>query len=248
MDITNLDQVRKVLDNIDFDIFLHLAAYTNVAGAETNKDICFKINVDGTKNVFDVVSSSGKKFIYVSTDFIFDGKTPPYYEDSNPSPAGVYAQSKYEGEKILKDKGMIVRISYPYRATFETKKDFFRTFKFYLEQKKPLIMITDSLMTPTFIDDIAYGLKYLFQNYSATTFHLIGCKAISPYDASILIADKFNLDKSLIGKTTYEEYIKNKPGLPKLADIRSSKNNFWKMKDFEEGLSEVALQLQKFSF
>ena len=243
MDITNLDQVRKVLDNIDFDIFLHLAAYTNVAGAETNKDICFKINVDGTKNVFDVVSSSGKKFIYVSTDFIFDGKTPPYYEDSNPSPAGVYAQSKYEGEKILKDKGMIVRISYPYRATFETKKDFFRTFKFYLEQKKPLIMITDSLMTPTFIDDIAYGLKYLFQNYSATTFHLTGCKAISPYDVSILIADKFNLDKSLIGKITYEEYIKNKPGLPKLADIRSSKNNFWKMRDFEQGLDEIKFQM-----
>ena len=65
-------------------------------------------------------------------------------------------------------------------------------------------MITDSLMTPTFIDDIAYGLKYLFNNHSPETYHLVGGNSLSPYDAAVLTADKFNLDKSLIGKTTYE--------------------------------------------
>ena len=55
------------------------------------------------------------------------------------------------------------------------------------------------------------------------------------------MAEKFNLDKSLIGKTTYEEYVKGKARLPKLADIRSKKNNFWKMKTFEEGLDEIKI-------
>ena len=104
-------------------------------------------------------------------------------------------------------------------------------------------MIADSLMTPTFIDDIAFGLKYLFQNFTPEIFHLTGGKAISPYEAALLIAEKFNLDKSLISKTTYEEYIKNKAALPKLTDIRSKKNNFWKMKSFEEGLEEIKKQL-----
>jgi len=244
MDITNKEEVKKIIAETDFDIFLHLAAYTNVSGAETNKELCYKINVDGTKNVFDVVQKKGKKFIYISTDFVFDGKNPPYYEDSLPNPLGVYAQSKYQGEKIVQGKAMIVRISYPYRAYFDKKRDFFRTFKTYLEQKKELFMINDSLMTPTFIDDIAYGLKYLFKNYSPEIFHLTGGKAISPYEAALLIADKFNLDKSLIGKTTYKEYIKNKPGLPQYSDIRSKKNNFWKMKTFEEGLNEVVKQLK----
>jgi len=243
MDVTDEEQVKNVLKEIDFDIFLHLAAYTNVPGAETNKELCFKINVDGTKNVFDVVKSQGKKFIYVSTDFVFDGVNPPYDENSQPNPISAYAISKYEGEKIVKDQAMIVRIAYPYRSSFEIKKDFFRTFKSYLENNKPLSMITDSLMTPTFIDDIAFGLKYLFNNHSNDIFHLVGADSLSPYKASLLVADKFNLDKSLIEKTTYKEYVKEKARLPQFATIKSKKNNFYKMRGFEEGLEEIKKQL-----
>ena len=243
MDITNVDEVNSILKRIDFDVFLHLAAYTNVAGAETNKEICFKINRDGTRNVFDIVTAKGKKFIYISTDFVFDGTSPPYFEDSTPNPIATYAASKYEGEKVVKGSAMIVRIAYPYRAAFGPKKDFFRTFKSLLEQKKPLTMITDSLMTPTFIDDIAYGLKYLFNNFSPEAYHLVGSRSLSPYDAAIKVAETFGLDKSLIGKTTYQQYVKDKAALPRLADIRSKKNDFWKMKTFEEGLEEIKKQL-----
>lgn len=243
MDITNREQVDNALKDLDFNIFFHLAAYTNVAGAETNKDLCYKINVEGTKNVFDAVQKKHKKFIYISTDFVFDGVTPPYNEDSVPNPVGVYASSKYEGEKIVKDQAMIIRIAYPYRAIFKLKKDFFRTFKTYLEQKKPLTMIVDSLMTPTFIDDIAFGLKYLFNNYSPEIYHLVGSQSLSPFDVASKVTEVFNLDKSLIGKTSFEEYIKNKPGLPKLADVRSKKNNFYEMKSFAQGLEEIKKQL-----
>lgn len=245
MDITDPSQVKKNLGDIDFDLFLHLAAYTNVAGAENNKELAFKINRDGTKNVFNFVRGKGKKFLYISTDFVFDGTTPPYFEDSVPNPEAIYALSKYEGEKIVKDQAMIVRISYPYRASFEGKKDFMRTFKFLLEQKKPLTMIADSLMTPTFIDDIAYGLRHLFNNFSPEIYHLVGDRAISPYEAALEIADVFGLDKSLIGKTTLDEYTKDKAKLPKYADIRSKKNTFLKMKSFGEGLKEIVKQLKK---
>ncbi len=243
VDITNADKVNEVIGNLDFDIFLHLAAYTNVPKAEVEKDLAYKINRDGTKNVYGAVAKKDKNFIYISTDFVFDGKKPPYFEDSKPNPISVYAASKYEGEKIVKDKGMIVRIAYPYRTVFDLKRDFMRTFKAYLEEKKRLTMITDSLMTPTFIDDIAYGLRYLFHNYSPEVFHLVGGRALSPYDAALLVADAFNLDRSLVGKTSYEEYIKGKAPLPRLADIRSRKNDFWKMKTFAEGLEEIKKQL-----
>jgi dTDP-4-dehydrorhamnose reductase len=243
MDITNSEVVEKIIKETEFDVFLHLAAYTNVPKAETEKDLALKINRDGTKNVFQAVNQKQKKFVYISTDFVFDGVNPPYDEDSIPNPTSVYALSKYEGEKIVQNQAMIVRIAYPYRANFEIKKDFFRTFKFYLENNKPLSMITDSQMTPTFIDDIALGLKYLFNHYSPEVFHLVGADSLSPYDASLMVAEKFNLDKSLIGKTTYEEYVKGKARLPKLATIKSKKNNFYTMKTFEEGLEEIKKQL-----
>ena len=246
MDITNKEQVESTLKNLDFDIFFHLAAYTNVPGAESNKELCLKINRDGTKNVFEAVSKKQKKFIYISTDFVFDGIKPPYDEGSTPNPVGVYAQSKFEGEKIIGNDGMIVRIAYPYRANFELKKDFFRTFKSYLENGKTLSMITDSLMTPTFIDDIAYGLKYLFNNYSPKIFHLVGSESISPYNAALTVAKTFNLDKSLIGKTTYEEYVKGKARLPQFATIKSTNNNFYKMRSFKDGLNEIKSQMTKF--
>ena len=243
MDITDKEQVNNVFKNLNYDILLHLAAYTNVPGAETNKELAFRINRDGIKNVFEMVSQKQKKFIYVSTDFVFDGINPPYDEDSQPNPTSVYAASKYEGEKIVKDQAMIVRISYPYRAHFELKKDFFRTFKSYLENKKPLSMIIDSLMTPTFIDDIAFGLKFLFNNYSPQIFHLVGSDSFSPYDACLMVAEKFNLDKSLIGKTTYGKYVEGKAQLPQFVTIKSKKNNFYKMKTFEQGLEEIKKQL-----
>ncbi|MCS6956227.1 MAG: NAD(P)-dependent oxidoreductase [Patescibacteria group bacterium] len=248
MDITNKDQVYQILKEINFDILLHLAAYTNVAKANEEKDLAYKINVKGTENIFEQVLSKRKKIIYISTDFVFDGTNPPYFEDSKPKPAGIYGQTKYQGELIVNpkkySKSLIVRISYPYRANFFQKKDFFRTFKTLLEEKKPLKMIINSLMTPTFIDDIACGLRYLINNFSNDIVHLVGTQSLSPYDAAVLIAEKFNLNKNLISKTTFEEYIKIKPGLPQYSQIKSKKNNFWKMKTFEEGLNEIIKQLQ----
>lgn len=251
MDITDKDRVYKVLKEINFDVFLHLAAYTNVSQAEIEKEICFKVNVEGTKNVFEVVSFKKKQFIYISTDFVFDGKkhiyqqlTPSYYEDSKPNPLGVYGQSKYEGEKIVAKEAMIVRISYPYRARFEAKLDFFRKFKKYLEEKKPLTLIKDSLMTPTFIDDIAYGLRYLIKNFSKEIFHLVGSDCLSPYQIGLIIAEKFNLDKGLISEISFVDFIKGRPYFPQFSVIKSKKNNFWPMKTFEQGLEEIKNQLK----
>lgn len=244
MDITNRDAVHSTLSSTRFDLLLHLAAYTNVAGAETNKDLAYKINVDGTKNVFEVTQSLQRKFIYISTDFVFDGEHPPYDELSIPHPLSVYAQTKYEGEKFIRNNAMIVRIAYPYRAQFAEKKDFFRTFKWLIEQKKQINMIADSLMTPTFIDDIASGLKHLMTNYSPEVYHLVGKESLSPYDACLKIAKTFGLDSSLIGKTTLAEYIVGKAPLPRLAQIVSKKNTFTQMSSFEEGLLRIKEQLQ----
>jgi dTDP-4-dehydrorhamnose reductase len=236
MDITNKDQVEKNLSNLEFDIFLHLAAYTNVDGAEKEKTAAYVINVKGTENVFKTVKKLGKKFIYVSTDFVFDGQKPPYFEDSQPNPISYYGLTKYEGERIVRDQAMIVRFSYPYRARFDQKKDFVRTIKTFLEQQKSLTMVNDSLMTPTFIDDIAESFGHLFLNFSPKIYHIIGQDSMSPFQAARKIAETFNLDSRLISSISYDEYFKNKAKRPKLADMKSKKNDFFPMKTFSQGL------------
>lgn len=243
MDITDKDSVNSYLKSVSFDLLLHLAAYTNVVGAETEKEKAFLINETGTKNLLQIVQSQKKEFLYISTDFVFDGTKPPYTETSVPNPISVYGASKYAGEKVVGNDGMIVRISYPYRSAYEIKKDIFRTLKGLLEGGKTLSMVNDSLMVPTFIDDIAFGLKYLMNNFSKETFHLVGADAMSPYTLATLIAKTFRLNESLVGKTTYDAYFINKAKGPRYSDIRSTKNTFYKMHTFEEGLSIIKDQL-----
>ncbi|MFN4212387.1 MAG: SDR family oxidoreductase, partial [Microgenomates group bacterium] len=170
-----------------------------------------------------------------------------YDEESQPHPISYYGQTKYQGERVInlsaEKKAMIVRISYPYRAVFDKKKDFVRNVKSLLEQEKTLFMITDSLITPTFIDDIAYALKYLFDNFASEIFHLVGSDSLSPYEAGKLIAKTFNLNQSLIQPISYKEYFENRAKRPQYSGIKSKKNNFWKMKTFEEGLTVIKSQI-----
>lgn len=238
-DISNAEKVTEKLRTLDFDMFLHLAAYTNVDGAENERELAHRINVEGTKNVFDAVTAKGKQLIYLSTDFVFDGTHPPYYEDSVHHPLGYYAQTKYEGEQVVKDNAMIVRIAYPYRASFEPKKDFVRTLKSLLEQGRELRMISDASITPTFIDDIAMALAFLFKNYTPEIYHIVGGSSLSPYEAALKIADRFKLNKSLVKSTTYAEYSVGKAPRSQWSTIKTNKNTFYKMKTFEEGLAEL---------
>ncbi len=235
-DITKKNDVSKSLENIDFDLFLHLAAYTNVDSAEIDRESAYALNVEGTKNVFEATQKKRKQFIYISTGFVFDGEHPPYFEDSTPNPVGYYGMTKYEGEQIVKDQAMIVRIEYPFRAQFDQKKDFVRAIKTRLESGQEVTGISDSLITPTFIDDIAHGLKGLIRNFSPDIYHVVGEDSLSPYNAALLIAKNWHLDESLIKKITYDEYFVGKARRPKLAEVKSKRNNFYKMKTFKEAL------------
>ncbi len=239
LDITDKSTVSSVLGKTEYDILLHLAAYTNVDGAEIEKEQAYDVNVKGTKNLFDVVSDMGKKMIYVSTDFVFDGKIPPFDEKSKPNPIGYYGQTKYEGEQILQNQAMIVRISYPYGYPSAKKPDFVQRLRQVLEHNKPITMIADSAMTPTFIDDIAAGLDYLASNYRPDIYHLVGGKSYTPFEVGTIIAKHYDLPESLIMPITYKEYMKGKAPRPQYSIVMTSKNTFTPMKTFEEGLAHL---------
>lgn len=236
MDITNKNAVVKTLKSIDFDFFLHLAAFTNVDAAEKNKELAYNVNALGTQNIFEAVSLKKKKMIYISTGFVFDGNNPPYTENNSPRPISVYGETKYQGEQFLDKEAMIVRFDYPYRNEFGLKKDFVRGIVSALREGKQIAMVTDSLITPTFVDDIAYGLFHLIQNYSPEIYHLVGQNSISPYEAGMSIAKIGKFDALLIKRTSYSSYFKGKAKRPQFAKIISVKNTFTRMKSFEEGL------------
>ena len=217
-DITDRNLIQDRIEKSDAQVVLHLAAKTDVDGCEKDKDFgekgdAWRINVIGTENVALACKQSSKKLIYISTDFVFDGeKVGSYEEDDSPNPINWYGKTKFEGEKKVQNlckNYIIARIAYPYRKSF-IKKDLVRVLIEKIEAGESLKMVTDHIMVPTFIDDIASALKLLIKNDERGVFHVVGSQAITPYDTAILISDIYGFSKSNIAKTTREEFFKGR--------------------------------------
>ncbi len=255
VDITDYDSVLKAISSFDADIVLHLAAYTDVKQAEKEMDLgeksqSWKINVVGTENVAKACSKLSKKLIYFSTDLVLGGDDMPvggFSERSVPNPLSFYAKTKYEAEKIvnqLQTPWLIIRPAYPYRASFE-KPDFVRFFKTWLSEKKPIAVLEDRLVTPTFIDDLALAIDTLIEKDETGVYHAVGSQIISMYDAVLLIAKTFNLDQGLVSKTTRKEFLVGRPPEPFSSALNNAKIRQLgvNMHTFEEGLEEIRKQI-----
>jgi len=253
VDITDRQKVFSLISSSNASLVLHLAAKTDVDGCE--KDMsqgtngqAWKINVEGTKNVINACARSGKKLIYVSTDFVFDGKKEePYVEEDAPSPINWYGQTKYEGEKLVASSSLswvILRLAYPYRENFQ-KRDFTRVLIDRLKNGEKVSLITDHIMTPTFIDDLSNVLETIINKESLGIFHAVGSQFVSPFEAGVIISNIFGFDKNLLQKTTREEFFKNRAPRPFNLALKNDKIQKLgiKMKTLEEGIFEIRKQL-----
>jgi dTDP-4-dehydrorhamnose reductase len=102
VDIRNAQQVQKVLDNARPDWIVLAAAYADVDGCESHQDLAFAVNRDGALNVAKAARQTGGKLIFLSSDYVFDGKkTSPYEVDDSRNPQSVYGRSKAEAELSL---------------------------------------------------------------------------------------------------------------------------------------------------
>lgn len=251
-DITDTESLGALARDLEHSLVIHMAAKTDVDGCEKDKSLgesgdAWRINVTGTANVVGACKKSGKKIIYISTDFVFGGEDTPtdgYSEEDMPAPINWYARTKYTGEKIVSESGLpylILRIAYPYRKAYEQKKDFVRAVLGRLSAGQKVQAITDHIMTPTFIDDIAYAIKTLLDDGLSGIFHVVGSEFLTPYDAVVKIAEAFHLDYSLVVKTTRQEFFSGRAPRPFNLTIKNDKIERLgvRMRTFSEGLEEI---------
>lgn len=224
VDITQPETFSQI-DIGDAAVLIHLAAKADVDVSEGEKDKgeesdCWRMNVIGTKNIATFCQQNNLKIFYISTDFVFDGEKREgegYIEDDTPNPINFYGQSKYEGEKMVRNSGapyIILRIAYPYRKEFEQKGDFVRSIIKLLQDGTKITAVMDQIICPTFIDDIAFALKLLIEKNERGIFHCVGQTPITPYDAIIKIAQLFNFNNDLITPVTREEFYAGKAKRP----------------------------------
>lgn len=155
-DITNQGETENFILNCKPDAIIHCAAYTNVNKAEDEKDLCYKINVDGTKNIASACKKIDAKMIYISTDYIFDGKkNSPYEIDDNPNPLNFYGKTKLDGENVIKnslEKYFIVRISWVFG---KNGNNFVKTMLNLSQTQNELNIVSDQIGSPTYTVDLS---------------------------------------------------------------------------------------------
>lgn len=199
------------------------------------------INSIGTKNLYDVARSKGAKFIYISTDFVFSGNDGPYEEGSKPDPVDWYGMSKYLGEKVLdKTEDLVVRISFPYGYESPVKKDLVCRLYSLLSEKSEVSLVSDQIITPTFIDDVVMGLDFLINSQTTGVIHLTGGSSLSPEEIGLKIKEAFGLTTS-IGKSSLKDVYAQKAPRPFQSVMKNDTLTSlgFKPKTFDEGLELI---------
>lgn len=173
MDITRLESVEETFKKHKITAVLHLAAYTAVDAAEENSELCFKINTEGTKNLVTIAKQYDVPFLYVSTDYSFDGTKEGFYEvDDTCNPISVYGKSKYEGEQAVLNnlsKFFIVRISWVFSPQ---AKNFVKTMLKLGKERTEINVVSDQFGSPTYTPDAAEVMLDMITSTKYGTYHL----------------------------------------------------------------------------
>lgn len=199
LDITELFKVKQVIEAEKPDWVIHCASYTDVDAAECAPEVAHKINATGTENIAKICSKNNIKLIYISTDYVFDGKkNTPYTFGDKPNPINVYGQTKLEGELAVQkhcEKFYIVRTSWlygHYRDNFVEKM-------ISLTDKSEVKVVNDQIGCPTWTVDLANAIADLIdEEPEYGIYHICGSGQASWYEFAQEIFKLLKKDVNLV--------------------------------------------------
>ena len=171
LNIMDLDEVLKFVEDKKPDVIINCAAATNVDGCEKDWDFAYKLNALGPRNLAIAATKVGAKLVHVSTDYVFPGNgSSPITEFDQPAPISAYGKTKYEGEKFVQqfaDKWFIVRTAWLYGDG----KNFVKTMLSLAETHDELSVVCDQLGSPTSAAELARMIHHLEPTDNYGIFH-----------------------------------------------------------------------------
>ncbi|WP_294358648.1 dTDP-4-dehydrorhamnose reductase [uncultured Clostridium sp.] len=219
LDITNVNDVYKMVNETRPDVIINCAAHTAVDKCEDDVDNAYKINAVGPKNLAAAMNAIGGEIVQVSTDYVFDGTSEkPYLEFDKPCPASVYGQTKYDGEEFVKSlnpKHYIVRTAWLYGDG----NNFVKTMIRLGENNPEVKVVNDQFGSPTSTTDLARVIISLVENKNYGIFHATCNGQCSWYDFAKEIFELKGMDVNLLPCTSEE--FKSRAKRPKYSVLRN---------------------------
>lgn len=202
LDVTSQESVREVLETVHPEIIIHAAAKADVDFCESNHDVSFGVNVRGSENLVKQAELIGARFIYLSTDLVFDGEEGDYSEDDNPNPTSFYGATKLEAEERvlnLSHKALVLRLSLLYGNRGHSNVGFVYRLLESLKTGKPFKLFTDQYRTPLYLEDVADALREITLDTSLSgLYHLGGPERVSRWEFGQVLAEVFGFSKKLL--------------------------------------------------
>jgi dTDP-4-dehydrorhamnose reductase len=203
LDITSKEQVKSAISKHQPDVVLNCAAFTDVDKCETERELCWKLNVDAIKNLIIATRPHNIKLVHISTDYIFDGKNGPYDEEAIPNPVSYYGRSKLAAENAVFASGInaaIVRTMVLFGVGQNVKPNFAVWLINKLTAKEKVNIVDDQIGNSTIVDNLAFGILKVIESEQSGIFNIAGKDIESRLDFTYKLCEVFGFDKGLINK------------------------------------------------
>lgn len=245
-DITDKKETYEYISKIKPDVVIHCAAYTAVDKAEDEKEKCYAVNVDGTRNIAEACKKIDAKMVYISSDYVFDGQgMEPQSESKQTSPVNYYGYSKEQGELIVRDlldKCFIVRTSWLYGINGD---NFVKTMLKKAETNDELHVVNDQAGAPTYTQDLAVLLCDMIQTTKYGIYHVVNEGYCSWYEFALAIFDKTGVNIKVNPAVSSEYPAKaRRPLNSRLSKDNLDKNGFMRLPSWEDALTRYLKELR----
>ena len=244
MDFTDPFSIDDVFENNKPDVVIHSGAMSKPDECEIDQMKAYLVNVEGTVQLLINSEELKSFFVFLSTDFVFDGERGMYKEDDAPKPVNYYGRTKLEGEEAVKEyehDWAIVRTVLVYGKNHSGHSNILKIVREKLEKGEEYSVFDDQVRTPTYVEDLAKGIVSIIEKKATGVFHLSGKNILTPYQMAIKTAEYLELDSSVIKKVTAASF--SQPAIRPLKTgfiIDKARNELgYEPISFEEGLRKT---------
>jgi len=203
LDVTDSEAVALTVERERPEAVVNCAAYTDVDGAEREREDAMRVNAGGARNVAAAAAGVGASVLYLSTDYVFDGsKDAPYVESDEPNPLGSYGASKLAGESetaAMNPRHHVVRTSWLFGTG---GRNFVETMIKVGAREGEVTVVCDQLGSPTYTAHLADGIVRLVGTDAYGLHHMSAGGHCSWYDFAVAIFDRAKLSCEVLSTTT----------------------------------------------
>lgn len=200
-------EVEKILDQVEPEIVLNCAAMANVDQCEAQPELAWRLNAEFPGELAQACAQRAVRLVHISTDAVFDGVRGDYSEEDETNPLGVYARSKLAGERAVLEAlpaALVARVNF-YGWSLSGRRSLAEFFYYNLLERRPIQGFTDVFFCPLETTSLADILLRLVESNCDGITHVVSSEHLSKYSFGMTVAERFDLDGSLISPVSVGE-------------------------------------------